>query len=136
MGGKMGKLDRTLLVSSLVAIILATFHLAEDALRQPNSVSYPASVLILVVWLYGSVMMTGRSVGYLVCLLGGILASAMPFVHVVGSGGVIGGNSGGFAGFMSVWGLLLLGLVAALSTVLSARGLWLAFRGRRRQDTA
>jgi hypothetical protein len=80
-------------------------------------------VPILVVWLYGTLVLTERRSGYVIILLGSLLGLAVPVVHMMGKGvgGKIAQSSGGF---FFVWTLLALGVTALFSVILSVRGLW------------
>ena len=86
-------------------------------------------VLILVVWLYGTLVLAERRSGYVVILLGSLLGSVVPVVHMRGAGvgGEIAKSSGGF---FFVWTLIALGVTAIFSVILSARGLWSLRRGQ------
>ncbi len=121
-----------LTVASLLSILFLTFHHADDVVRgmAPGRLTNLFPVLILVVWLYGTLMLAGRRSGYVIILLGSLLASGIPVVHMTGAG-LAGGDiakSGG--AFFFVWTLLALGVTALFSVILSARGLWGLRRGR------
>ena len=125
----------TLTITSLLSILLATFHLSDDIVRgfEPGGFRHISGILMLVVWLYGTLMLAGRRSGYIIVLLGSLLGSVMPLAHMRGAG-LVGGrvaNSGGK--FFWVWTLIALGVVAFFSLVLSVRGLWSLRRGRRSQ---
>ena len=121
-----------LTITSLVSILLLTFHLSDDIVRgfEPGGVRNVTGVLMLVVWLYGTTVVGGRRSGYIIILLGSILGSGVPVVHMIGSG-LVGArvvNSGRV--FFWVWTLLALQVTAMVSLVLSINGLW---RLRRRR---
>jgi len=113
-----------LTIASLLSILLMTFHLTDDIVR---GLSAPGAdnliaIVILLVWLYGTLMLKGRRVGYLIMLLGGIFAAAMPVLHMTGrSYGEIAVSSGGF---FFIWTILALGVTGTFSVVLAARCLW------------
>ncbi|MFN2513233.1 MAG: hypothetical protein ABR568_17650 [Pyrinomonadaceae bacterium] len=120
------KHNALLTIASLISILLFTFHLSEDIVRgiEPGGVKNIIGVLMMVVWLYGTTVIAGRRSGYIIILLGAILGSAVPVVHMIGSG-LVGGriaNSGGV--FFWVWTLITLQVTAIFSLILSARGLW------------
>src|SRR5262249_28224581 len=104
------------------------FHLTDDILNQSgmSQRGFLFSVLILVVWLYGTLVLAERRLGYVIILLGSLLGSAMPVIHTTGAG--IAKSSGA----LSVWILLTLGVTAVFSVILSARGLWSLRRGQPR----
>jgi len=71
-----------------------------------------------------------RRSGYVILLLGSLLGSGVPVIHMMGKGvGAIAKSSGGF---FFVWTLLALGVTAVFSLILSARGLWSLRRGQPR----
>src|SRR4029079_9858561 len=91
-------------------------------------------VLILVVWLYGTLALAERRSGYVILLLGSLLGAGIPVIHMKGAGvGVIAKSSGGF---FFVWTLLALGVTSVFSLILSARGLWSLRRGQPRSSNA
>jgi hypothetical protein len=115
-----------LTITSLLSILLMTFHLSDDIVRgfEPGGVKNIIGVLMLVVWLYGTLVLAERRSGYIIILLGSILGSGVPVVHMLGRG-LVGGrvaNSGGI--FFWVWTLITLQVTAIFSLILSARGLW------------
>jgi len=115
-----------LTIASLLSILFMTFHLTDDIVRgmEPGGVKNLIGVLILAVWLYGTLVLTERRSGYVIILLGSLLGSGVPVVHMMGAG-VVGGaiaNSSGV--FFWVWTLIALDVTAIFSVILSARGLW------------
>jgi hypothetical protein len=73
-----------------------------------------------------------RRSGYVIMLLGSILASGVPFIHMRGAG-LVGGRIANSSGvFFWVWTLIALGVTAIFSVILSARGLWRLQRGQSR----
>ena len=80
-------------------------------------------MLILVVWLYGTLVLTERRSGHVIMLLGSLLASGVPVIHMMGKG--LGGEFAKSSGaFFFVWTLLALGVTGTFSVILSASGLW------------
>jgi hypothetical protein len=78
----------------------------------------------MVVWLYATVVLAGRRSGYIIILLGSLLASLMPLAHMRGAG-LVGGRIANSSGvFFWVWTLLAVGVTAFFSVILSVRGLW------------
>ena len=116
----------TLTITSLLSILFLTFHLADDIVRKfdAGGVGTMTGVLILVVWLYATLMLAERRSGYIVILVGSILGSGVPVIHMTGAG--LGGgrlpNTSGH--FFFVWTLLALGVTAIFSAILAAHGLW------------
>lgn len=123
-----------LTITSLLSILFMTFHISDDVVRgfEPGGLKNISGVLILVVWLYGTLVLSGRRSGYIIMLLGSLLGSVVPVAHMLGKG-MVGGrvaNSSGMHFF--VWTLLTLQVTAIFSVILSARGLW-SFPWRRRK---
>jgi hypothetical protein len=119
-----------LTIASLLSILFMTFHLTDDVVREmePGGVSNMIGVIVLAVWLYGTLVLAERRSGYVIVLLGSLLGSVVPVIHMRGAGvGEIAQSSGGF---FFVWTLIALGVTATLSVILSARGLWGLRRGQ------
>ena len=115
-----------LTIASLLTLLLVMFHLTDDVLLQPDgAVAFPVPVLIFVVWLYGTLMLSDRVLGYVIMLLGGLAGAAMIVMH--SKGGVVHKNGG----FFFVWTLFALSATGWFTAILSARGLWLKIRARR-----
>ena len=114
-----------LTVASLLSILLSMFHLTDDIIRgmEKGGASNLVAVPILVVWLYGTLVLAERRSGYVIVLLGSLLAAGMPVIHMtgVGVGGAIAKSGGAF---FFVWTLLALGVTGLFSVILSVRGLW------------
>ena len=115
-----------LTITSLLSILFMTFHLSDDIVRglEPGGVKNIIGVLMLVVWLYGTLVLAERRSGYVIILLGSILGSGVPVVHMIGKG-LVGGRIANSSGvFFFVWTLMALGVTALFSVILSASGLW------------
>ena len=124
----------TLSITSLLSIVFMTFHWADDIVRgmSPGGVSGLGGVLILIVWLYGTLVLGERRSGYVIMLLGSIGGLGVLVIHMRGAG-LVGGrivNSSGI--FFWVWTLIALGVTSTFSIILSARGLWGLQRGQSR----
>jgi len=126
-----------LTITSLLSILLFTFHMSDDIVRgfEPGGVRNISGVLIMVVWLYGTLVLAERRSGYIIILLGSILGAGVPVLHMTGKG-LVGGriaDSGGI--YFWVWTLITLQVTAIFSLILSARGLWsLPWRKSRLSD--
>jgi hypothetical protein len=121
----------TLLITSLLAMLFASFHLADDIVRgfEPGKFSTIGGVLILVVWLYGTLMLAERRLGYVIVFFASLLGSAIPVIHMRGAG-LVGGRIANSSGmFFWVWTHIALGVTALFSVILSARGFWSLRRG-------
>ena len=115
-----------LTITSLLSILFMTFHLSDDIVRgfEPGGVKNITGVLMLVVWLYGTLVLAERRSGYIIILLGSILGSGIPVVHMLGKG-LVGGRVANSSGiFFFVWTLITLQVTAIFSLILSVRGLW------------
>ena len=117
------KHNAILVVTSLLSILLLTLHVTDDIVRgiskaEPSN----AALLVLVVFLYGTLVLADRRSGYLIMLFVGSFAAAMPVIHMRGAHYPEIAKSTG--GFFFVWTLWALGGVGGLTFVLSARGLW------------
>lgn len=116
-----------LTITSLLSILLGTFHMSDDIVRgfEKGGVSNLTIVPMCVVWLYGTLVLAGRRSGYIIILLFSLLSSAVPIIHMKGKGVGIGSsifNSSG--GFFFIWTLIALGVTGLFSVVLSVEGLW------------
>ena len=122
----------TLSITSLLSILFFALHWADDIVRgiATGGVSGLGGVLILVVWLHGTLVLGERRLGYVIMLLGSMGGSGVLVIHMRGAG-LVGGriaNSNGI--FFWVWTLIALGVTSTMSIILSARGLWGLQRGQ------
>ena len=124
-----------LTIASLLSIVLLTFHLADDIIRGMASgqVSNLFGVLMLVVWLYATLVLAERRSGYIIILVGSLLGAGIPVIHMMGKGVGVGSSVAKSSGGLSfVFTLLALGVTATFSVILSVRGLWSLRRGQAR----
>ena len=127
------KRNLVLPVTSLLAIVLASFHLADDiAFGSEKSVASSLLIVaILAVWLYGTLVLPERRSGHIIMLIGSLLGLTIFVTHVTGAGGLLGIEIGKLSGaFFFVWTLLALAVISLLSLALSAHGLWSLLRSR------
>jgi len=117
-----------LTITSLLSILLFTFHLTDDIVRgwEPGGLSNLFwGSLIMVAWLYGALVLAERRTGYVITLLGSLLSFAVPVLHMKGKGvGVASGIANSSGGFFFIWTLIALGVTGLFSVILSVRGLW------------
>jgi hypothetical protein len=121
-----------LTITSLLSILLMSLHITDDIVRgiSPPGADNVGAVVIFLVWLIGTLLFPGRLAGYVVMLLGGIFAAAMPVLHMRGqSYPAIAASSGGF---FFVWSLIAVGVTGTFSILLAARGLWMLRAARPR----
>lgn len=127
--------NRLLTITSLLSILLMTLHVTDDIVRgiSPAAAHNVGAVVIFVVWLFGTLMLAERRSGYVIMLLGGLFAAAMPVLHMTGARyPAIAASRGGF---FFVWNLIVVGVTGTFAVVLSARALWLTSRNRRRTSS-
>jgi biotin transporter BioY len=120
--------ENTLLVlSSLLSILLSTLHVTDDIVRGISKAEPSNTALIVfVVFLYGTLVLSDRRSGFVIMLLVGLFAAAMPVLHMGGARYPEIARSAG--GFFFVWNLWALGGLGGLTFVLAARGLWSSVR--------
>jgi hypothetical protein len=124
----------TLTITSLLSILLFSLHWADEVARglEPGTVSGVGGLLILAVWLSATLVFAERRLGLILILLGSILASGVPILHMLGRGLVLGryGTTNANAMFFWVWTNIALGASGMLSLVLSVRALFSLRRAR------
>src|SRR5262245_61296611 len=115
-----------LTITSLLTMLLFTFHLSDDIVRgfEPGGFKHISGMLIVVVWLYGTLVLTGRRSGYIIILLASLLSCLMPLAHMRRAG-LVGGRVANSSGMLFwVWTLLTIGMTAFFSVILAVQGLW------------
>jgi len=127
-----------LTIMSLLSILFMTFHLTQDTLHakvgNPEAGgSTLVAVPVLVIWLYGTLVLSERRSGYVIMLVGSLLAMGMPVIHVIGPRGIFSGEMAKYSGaFLFFWTFFVLGVTGMFSFILSVRGLWSLQRGQSR----
>ena len=115
------KPNAMLVVTSLLSLLLLTLHVTDDIVRgiskaEPSNIA----LLVLTVFLYGTLVLAERRSGHVIMLLVGLFAAAMPAMHMRGVHyGEIAKSTGGF---FFVWTLWALGGLGGVTFILSARG--------------
>jgi len=121
------KENTILIVTCLLSILLLTLHITDDIVR---GISKPepanTALVVLVGFLYGPLLLAERRSGYVIMLLVGFFAAAMPVLHMRAAD--YPGIAKSPGGFFFVWTLWALGGLGGLTFVLSARGLWRSLR--------
>jgi hypothetical protein len=115
-----------LTLTSLLSVLLFAFHWTDEISRgmEKGTLSSFGGIIILVVWLCGTLVLGGGRSGYIISLLGGILGLGVLVLHMSGHGmvgGRIAPNTSG--AFFWVWTLIALGSTSAISAILAGRGL-------------
>jgi len=119
-----------LIVASLITLLFMIVHLTQDVMHQPDGTNkIPIPIVIFAVWLYGTLMLSDRILGYIIMLFGGLIGAAMIILH---SKGIVISNSGGF---FFVWTLFVLSTTGWFTMILAAREIWTTVRSRRRTVT-
>src|SRR2546430_8700669 len=119
----------TLTITSLLSILLLTLHVTDDIVRgiskaEPSNIA----LLVLAVFLYGTLVLAERRSGHIIMLLVGLFAAGMPVIHMRGTHyGEIAKSSGGF---FFVWTLWALGGLGGVPFMPSGRGLWGVWPGQ------
>ena len=125
-----------LTITSLISILLFTVHLTDDIVRgfEPGGLSnLIMTVLISIVWLYGTMVLAGRRSGYIITLLGGLFSLVVPLAHMRGRGvGVASSLVNSSGHFFFVWTLIAIGVTGLFSVSLSVRELWNLRRSKSR----
>ena len=120
------KRNITLTVTSLLAILFFSLHWADEVARglEPGTLSAAGGFVILGVWLSATLAFGERRWGIVLMLLGAILASGVPLLHMQGKGLVEGRYGANSVLFFWVWTNIALGASGIISAVLAARALW------------
>ncbi len=122
----------TLTITSLLSVLLFAFHWSDEISRgmEPGTLSAFGGIVILVVWLSGTLVLGNRRSGYIISLIGGILGLGVLILHMSGKG-MVGGrippNSPG--AFFWIWTLIALGSTSTIAAILAGNGLWSMRRG-------
>ena len=117
------KHNTMLTVASLLSLLFLTLHITDDIVRGISKAeSSNTALLVLAVFLYGTLVLPERRSGHVIMVLIGLIATAMPVIHMRGAHyGEIAKSAGGF---FFVWTLWALGGLGGLTFVQAARGLW------------
>ena len=130
------KRDLPLIVTSLLSTLLLTFHLTQDTLyaRAGTDESLGSTLVaapVLALFLYGTLVLAERRLGYLIMLVESLAALAMPLIHLQGPmgaltrpGRALNGEVATSAGaFLFFWTLMALGVTGTFALLRSLRGL-------------
>jgi hypothetical protein len=115
-----------LTIASLLSIVLLIFHMTDDILREGGMAVQGTSnltvVVVLGLWLYGTLALAGRKSGYIVALVGSLIAVGMPVLHLALARKVIENELARARGdYLFVWTLLAVGVSGLFSFIVSVR---------------
>jgi hypothetical protein len=121
------KQNTILVITSLLTILFTTFHLADDIVRgmSPGGPGNMLAVLFWVIWLYGTLILGERRSGLIIMLIGSLLSSAIPVIHMTNKTGAVSPRIAASLGaFFFAWTLLAIAVSSVFSIILSVRELW------------
>jgi len=133
------KRSTMLTTTSLISLLLLTFHLADDIVRgfEPGQVGNLVALPICVVWMYGALVLGERRSGHVIMLVTSILSVFVPYIHMSGKGVGAGSRIAGTDGALFfVWTLLAIGVGGLFGVILSVQGLWSLRGGGRGAEKA
>jgi hypothetical protein len=123
------KHNTILIVTALLSLLLLTLHITDDIVRGISKAeSSNTALVVFVILLYGTLVLAEQRSGHVIMLVVGLLAAAMPVMHMRGAHYPDIAKSAG--GFFFVWTLWALGGIGGLTFVLAALGLWNLRRGQ------
>jgi len=123
------KHDTMLKIASLLSLFLLTLHITDDIVRGISKAeSSNTALVVLVVFLYGTLVIGDKRLGHVIMLLIGLFAAAMPVMHMRGAHYPDIAASPG--GYFFVWTLWALGGIGGFTFVLASRQLWSQRRGQ------
>ena len=101
------KHNTMLTVASLLSLLFLTLHITDDIVRGISKAeSSNTALLVLAVLLYGTLVLPERRSGHIIMLLIGLMAAAMPVMHMRGAHyGEIAKSPGGFFFVWTLWAL-------------------------------
>jgi hypothetical protein len=109
---------------SLISLVLVSIHLPDDYVHglDKHVVDNPYGILIFIVWACGLLLFRERLIGRIILLLGGLVAVAMPIIHLNGRYPPDFAASDG--AFRFVWTLYAVGTTGSLTVILALRELF------------
>ncbi len=120
-------ISRMSTITSLLLIVLATIHLAQDIAYgyEPGTVNNLFIVPFTVVWLYGALVLAGKRSGYIITLLLSLFSFVVPYIHMSGKGAGVASRVAYHSGHLFfVWTLLAIGVLGVFNAILCLHGLW------------
>jgi hypothetical protein len=112
-----------LVVTSMLSILLISFHIAEDIVLgfTGGGLSNLIAIAVLVAYLCGALLWSERRLGLIILLLGSLVAVVIPVIHMMGAGLGVRWSAGAF---FFVWTLYALGVTGTFGFLLSTHALW------------
>jgi hypothetical protein len=126
------KRNTLLTTTSLLSILLLSFHLTQDALLEKRG-TWPAgpgnlvAIAILLLFLCGTLLLAGRRSGYVITMLTGLFSTGMPVIHLTGNRFNPARHPDAF---FFMWILIGLGVLGLFTMILAT----LEMRSSRRRD--
>jgi hypothetical protein len=114
----------SLTIASLLTIVLFTLHIADDTIHAKEGMDATGTLITVaigVVFLWATVELAGRRLGYLLMLLGGLASAYMPFLHTMGPRATRWG-------FEFIWAMFAMAVSGIYVALLAGRELWRSFR--------
>ena len=118
--------------TTLITALFLTLHVADDIARGMDTIGLHSLTAMLVfgLWLYGTLVLSGRWPAYILQLLLSLLGLGVVIIHLKGAHmGQIAVSSGGI---LFVWTLFVLGTTSFMSMLLCAHGLLTLRKGQPR----
>ena len=109
--------------TTLITALFLTLHVADDIARGIDTIGLHSltAMLVLGLWLYATLVLSGRRPGYILQLLLSIVGLGVVIIHLKGAHmGEIAVSSGGV---LFVWTLFVLGTTSFMSMLLCLHGL-------------
>ena len=109
--------------TTLLTAFFLTLHVSDDIARGMDTIGLHSLIPMLVfgLWLYGTLVLSGRRWGYVLQLLVAIVGLGVVIIHLKGAHmGQIAVSNGGV---LFVWTLFVIGTTSSLSILLCVHGL-------------
>ena len=127
------KPDKLAIFIPVLIIFLLVTHLSQDIIYgyEPPKVTTLYALPVAALWLYAALALAGRGSGYILLIIGSLVAAIVPIIHMSGGGvrqEVVQSNGG----FFFIWTLIAIATTASFSALLAIHGLWSLMRGAHR----
>ena len=109
--------------TTLITALFLTLHVADDIARGMDTIGLHTltAMLVLGLWLYGTLVLSGRWLGYVLQLLLAVLGVGVVIIHLKGAHmGQVAVSSGGV---LFVWTLFVISTASFMSMFLCLHGL-------------